>query len=614
MCGICGIINFNSNSVIEDNIRIMMSAMKYRGPDDDGVFIENNIGFGFVRLSILDLTIAGHQPMISNDNRFVIVFNGEIYNYIELRKELSSLYEFKTKTDTEIILASYQIWGEKCIHKFNGMWAFVIYDREEKTLFVSRDRFGIKPFYYFKDDDTFIFASDIIPLLKYKSALSESNDSIIFDYLVTNRTNHSNQTFYRNIKKLQHGHNIKINLNNNNINLKKWYFIENNEFDGYKSSVDFIEDLKDSIKLQLRSDVPIGVCLSGGLDSSTINVLINSIFLRNDIHSFSAVYGRGEIGDESDYISELSNQLSNIHYITPTPKTFIQDIDRYVYALGEPVPTLSEYSEFKVMELASKYCTVLFNGQGADEYLAGYDYFSGIYLKQLLYEKKILELNKELFFYFMRHKSLNNIKYLLFYLLPSNIQLDLLTKYKNNYISVDFMEAYRDNTDIINMLYRPKTLKESFLNHFEYKFEHNLLWADKSGMYFSLETRFPFLDYRIIEKAIKTETQHIYKNGISKVILRNSVDGIIPEKIRSRVDKIGYDTPTQKWFKDELIISLFHDVINSCKFRNRLFFNHNVVYKLFQNHIKGKKDESSLIYKILHLELWFNTFIDNKIS
>ncbi len=206
MCGICGIINFNNKPVSSEEIQVMMDKMKHRGPDDEGIFIDKDIGLGHVRLSIIDLSSAGHQHMFSDDGRYVIVYNGEVYNYIELRQELSSKFTFKTKTDTEVVLNAYRHWGEECLDHFNGMFAFVIYDRKKKAHFAARDRYGIKPFYYYHDQGRFIFASEIIPILSFWGKSPEPDDRSIFDYLVYNRTDQTERTFFKNIKKLQHAH------------------------------------------------------------------------------------------------------------------------------------------------------------------------------------------------------------------------------------------------------------------------------------------------------------------------------------------------------------------------------------------------------------------------
>jgi asparagine synthase (glutamine-hydrolysing) len=241
----------------------MMYAMRHRGPDDEGTFLKDNFGIGFVRLSIIDLSMAGHQPMFSADKRYVILLNGEIYNYIELREELKSKgYNFRSGSDTEVLLNSYIEWGEPCLHRLNGMFAFIIIDTYSNDLFAARDRFGIKPFYFYCDQNKFLFASDIPPLLKVLDKRKEPEDSVIFDYLVFNRTNHSEKTFFKNIFKLQHGHTLTVKEGKLNIN--RWYSLPD-QISNYKSfkfnEKDFLEELKSSINLQLRSDVPVGTPL-----------------------------------------------------------------------------------------------------------------------------------------------------------------------------------------------------------------------------------------------------------------------------------------------------------------------------------------------------------------
>ena len=214
MCGICGIINLNGKKAEEKNLHLMMKTMKHRGPDDEGVFLEDNLGLGFVRLSIIDLSPAGHQPMLSEDGNYVLVYNGEIYNYIELREELQVKgYIFRSKTDSEVLLNAYLEWGQECLHRFNGMWAFVIYNRLDKTIFAARDRYGIKPFYYLNTKEFFAFASEIPPLLNLLPGKPKPDYQSIFDYLVFNRTDQTERTFFSESKKLQHGHKFQIDLN-----------------------------------------------------------------------------------------------------------------------------------------------------------------------------------------------------------------------------------------------------------------------------------------------------------------------------------------------------------------------------------------------------------------
>jgi asparagine synthase (glutamine-hydrolysing) len=607
MCGICGIINFNNQPVSEAPLREMMQAMKHRGPDDDGVFIKENIGLGFVRLSIIDLSYAGHQPMFSADGRYVIIYNGEIFNYIEIKEELKGFYPFTSHTDTEVLLASYIKWGKNCLEKLNGMFAFVILDTYTKEIFGARDRFGIKPFYYYLDSEIFMFASDIPPLLAALNKNRAAEESVIFDFLVFNRTNHSGKTFFKDIFKLPHGHSISVKSGKTNI--ESWYNLSLN-IDKYAhlkfDSDDFLDELTNSVNLQLRSDVPVGTCLSGGLDSSAITSLVLANKNRNNLHSFSAVYQKGQKGDESEFIAEYENSPLDIHYTYPTSSSLLNDLQKFISSQTEPVPTTSIYAEYKVMELAKNHCTVVLNGQGADEILAGYHYFYGYYFRDLLKDYKWGKFLNEIYQYTKLQRSARALKFFAFSLNPR-----FLRHYKNhNHLDTSFYNSFYDNDNsLFDTFYHSQSLKEFLINHFEYKFEHHLLWADKTGMNFSLETRFPFLDHNLVEKTLSLDSSDYIKNGYTKAIMRNALKGILPEKIRLRKDKIGFSTPEMDWFKDKNLMDLLAEVIYSPTFKNRGYFNHKNCQMQFENFKKTQKSSSDF-WKWLHLELWFRKYID----
>jgi asparagine synthase (glutamine-hydrolysing) len=608
MCGICGIVNFNNQPVKEDSLRSMMNSMHYRGPDDDGTFLLDNIGLGFVRLSIIDLSMAGHQPMISIDKRYVILLNGEIYNYIELRETLKVKgYLFKSASDTEVLLNCYIEWGESCLHKLNGMFSFVILDTISKELFAARDRFGIKPFYFYQDNNQFLFASDIPPLLKILNNKKEPEDSVIFDYLIFNRTNQGEKTFFKNILKLQHGHSLTIK--SEEIKINRWYNLPDqlSQFTSTEfNERDFLEELKCSINLQLRSDVPVGTCLSGGLDSSAITSLVLNNKKNVDLHSFSAVYKKDQKGDESEYISEFKEKNLKLHYTFPTDESLIEDLNKFVFALSEPFPSTSIYAEYKVMELAKKHCTVLLNGQGADELMAGYHYFYGYYFRDLIKTNSWGKFLNEVFQYTKTHKSIYGLKTLVFSMNPRSLR-----HFKNHdFIDQAFYnDYYNKSNSLFDVFYKSKTLKEFLINHFEYKFEHHLLWADKTGMQFSLETRFPFLDHNLVEKTLSIPSENYIKNGYTKAIMRNALKGILPEKIRMRKDKIGFSTPEADWFKNRKLQNILQDIIESDSFRARGYFDVKQCkkeFKSFQNYHKYNPE----FWKWINLELWFRSFID----
>lgn len=625
MCGICGIINFNQQQVEESPIRNMMQIMKHRGPDDEGVFIENNVGLGFVRLSILDLSMAGHQPMFSHDNKYIIVFNGEIYNYIELREELiKEGIKFGSQTDTEVLLNAYIHWGEDCLSRFNGMWAFAIYNRENKTIFIARDRFGIKPFYYLTTKEYFAFCSEIPPLLSLLNKKPTPDYQSIFDFLVFSRTDQTERTFFSEIKKLQHGCKLTIEIGpqppipdsqslipNPQLKIKKWYDLRKrvSKTEGFKNADEYKELFSSAVGLRLRSDVAVGVCLSGGLDSSSIvSVLLND-FDKKDLNTFSAVYKKGQTGDETEFIQEYKISLKNMFFTTPDAYSLKEDLSQFVKAHGEPIPSTSPYAQYKVMKLARGKVVVTLDGQGADEELAGYHYFFGFYFKDLLIHGRVAKLIKEMFQYLTIHRSLMGIKSFLFFMLPKSVRTNVRVREKG-YLIKDFADKFKDSNSIAGNLYGSKNLTDALLDHFEYKLEHLLKWEDRNSMWFSLEARVPFLDFRLVEKTLATKSDWKIKNGMTKFILREAMNGILSEKIRLRQDKIGFETPQDEWLREPIWQNIIKEILFSESFRARNLIDPKLTHELYKKHILGEINVANEIWKWMHLELWFREFID----
>jgi asparagine synthase (glutamine-hydrolysing) len=625
MCGICGIISFNNQPVSEGPIRDMMHIMKHRGPDDEGVYIENNVGLGFVRLSIIDLSLAGHQPMYSQDERYVIVFNGEIFNYIELREELvNSGFVFNTQTDTEVFLNAYIHWGEECMHRFNGMWAFAIYDCVEKRLFAARDRYGIKPFYYFQSNEFVAFSSEISPLLALLPDKPKPNYQAIFDFLVFNRTDQTESTFFEEIKKLQHG--SKLTVNNHNqldfsgpqslipnpqIKIENWYDLaeEVTKTEGFKDSNEFRELFSSAIGLRLRSDVPVGVCFSGGLDSSSIVSVLLQEYDKKDLNTFSAVYNKGQTGDETDFINEYKPLLKNLFYTTPSAISLEYDLLQFIRAHEEPIPDTSPYAQFKVMESAKGKVVVTLDGQGADEELAGYHYFFGFFFKDLLRQKRFGTLIREMSQYLINHRSCFGIKSFFYFMLP--VKLRIKARIKNTgYLNSEFIRDFANNNSIAGNIYGSNSLSTAMIDHFEFKLEHLLKWEDRNSMWFSLEARVPFLDYRLVEKTLASNSELFIKNGMTKHILRESMKGILPEKIRMRKDKIGFETPEAEWFRSSAWQKIIMDILKSESFRDRKLIDPLKAMNQYRKHLSGSVNVSKEIWKWIHLELWFRSFID----
>jgi asparagine synthase (glutamine-hydrolysing) len=612
MCGIAGIYQLNKQTVTTGHLESMVKALHHRGPDDSGVENMGHVALGFVRLSIIDLSHAGHQPMLSDDERFVLTFNGEIFNYIELREELIQAgYQFKTQTDTEVLLKSYIHWGEDCLSKFNGMWAFVIYDKVKDEVFGARDRFGVKPFYYWETDSSVYWCSEIPPLLSVLPSKPEANEQAVFDYMVFNRTDQTEETFFRNIKKMQHGHCFV--LNQQGFKIKKWYDLrkEVKKAKGFADASEFYEAFKSSIALRLRSDVPIGVCLSGGLDSSAIVTTLIDEFKLDTLSTFSAVYLKGDIGDESPFVDEFNEKVKHMHRVYPDGTTLANDLDKFVEAHGEPIPSTGPYAQFKVMELAKGKVVVTLDGQGADEQLAGYHYFFGFYFKDLFLKLRWGRLCREIYTNYKNHKSLLGLKSFVYFLLPTSIKTKTRVS-QLSFLTPEFVKKYSNSNSVAGNIYGSASLNEALLDHFEYKLEHLLKWEDRNSMFFSLEARVPFLDYRLVERMIASRASMKIKDGMTKSVLREAMIGKLSEKIRVRKDKTGFDTPQDRWFREPQWQEMISQIVLSDSFASRKIIDVNQAKKLLEDHREGKVQAAKELWKMIHLELWYRKFIDSR--
>ena len=611
MCGIAGIVNLRKHEVEKQRIHRMLDTIRHRGPNDSGVFQKAHIGLGHVRLSILDLTQAGHQPMTDATGRYVMVYNGEIYNYIELRTELQKDgVTFATNTDSEVLLQAYIHWGRNGLNQLNGMFAFAVYDMQEDSLFIARDRYGVKPLYYYQSEDELIFASEIPAILQVYGQKNQANDQAIFDYLAFNRTDQTDMTFFQGINKLQHG--CVLEWRNNQVAVSQWYNLRERVCkQSIKSNpAEFKELLKDAVRVRLRSDVPVGVCLSGGLDSSTIVSLLACELNKPDVNTFSAIYKDSD-ADESKFINMYAERLTNMYYTYPTSETLMADLSAFVRAHAEPVPSTGPYAQYKVMNLAKKHVTVTLDGQGADEELAGYHYFYGLYYKSLFKQLKWFTLCKEIVAYLRIYHSLYALKTFLFFLLPGSMRTKVRV-HERGYIDEHFATMHKDSV-IADNLYASKSMQDALINHFEYKLEHLLKWEDRNSMFFSLESRTPFLDFRVVEYLLSCEDSAKICNGYTKSILREAMRGLLPEAIRTRKDKKGFSTPEDDWFRTEPFKKFILELLHSESFSKRGYFVAEECIKQYTMHYNRQINISKDIWKWINLELWCRQFIDSQV-
>lgn len=615
MSRISGIVQHSQKTICSKQMESMIDHMKQRGSNGNGYYLVNNIGLGCVFLNESKSVPEQSFPVTDKSQRYTIVFNGKLYNDAELRDKLQVLgHEFLSQTDDELLLYAYISWGEKMLDELDGVFALAIYDREEQTLFLARDRFGVKPLYYSVTDQGFVFASEILPILSVLSTKLSANEHAIFDYLVFNRTDQTEQTFFNGIYKLQHGCcmtlDCKQSYTKDSLPIIKWYDLAKHVQGKTicKDKDEYMRLLTRAIQKRLPSDLSWGVGLSGGLDSSAITSTVVNVLKEKNVHSISAVYGKESSADESTFIDCFEGIVPNMHYAHPNADTLYAHLNDYVRIQGEPTPTSSPFANYCVMQEAKNYIRVVLDGQGADEALSGYEYIPGLYYKTLLTQFRWITLAKELVRYARLHRSVRHIKYMLFFMLPSKTRTKVRVT-QRAYMNPDFV-ARHQNSVIADKLYGANTMQEMLIGHFEYKLEHLLKWGDRISMAFSMESRQPFLDKDLVEYSLKIEDNAKIHNGYTKYILREVMQGIMPEPVRTRVDKKGFSVPQDEWFRTEKFQKLIMDILQSESFAKRGFVIPKEAIRLYKKHLVGKVNVSKDIWKWINLELWFREFID----
>lgn len=557
MCGIAGICG-QHQVTSEDKalMRRMNTILAHRGPDDEGVFEGDACVLGHRRLAIIDLSTDGHQPFASDDHKLQLVFNGEIYNYIELRGELENFgWVFKTKTDTEVLLKAYQQWGDACVERFNGMFAFAIYDSIRRSLFLARDRFGIKPLYYTIQGERLYFASEIKALRIIPSLTGIENTQAIFDYLVFDRTDIFDETFYRNIKRIPQGH--WGVFAQGKLALTCWWrphnYVGQAQRPTMKSMCAQIEDLfVSSVKLCLRSDVPVGSCLSGGLDSSVMTgVLYQHGHVGSAYKTFTAAFS-GYAFDETAYVEELNQRYDFVnHRVNPQGAQLREQLQDFIQTNEEPVATTSAFAQYCVMkEAKAQGIVVMLDGQGGDESFVGYPYFYGFYLYGLLRRRVYGQFLTTLRDVWCYQKDNLIYKTLLFQLLPDSVRQRLLYA-RVPYMKKDFFEQHLKTSRIYQEFLAVNGLNASVAQHFQYKLEHLLRTEDRNSMAFSVEARVPYLDHRLVEYMLGLHEDVKVEQGQTKWLQKQALQQYSLSSICERKDKLGFTTPMADWMRQD---------------------------------------------------------------
>ncbi|MFP5212259.1 MAG: asparagine synthase (glutamine-hydrolyzing) [Acidobacteriota bacterium] len=605
MCGIAGL--FRASGITDTDVEVirrMNRVMKHRGPDDEGIYNDTHCVLGHRRLAIIDLSKDGHQPFESEDGRFQLVFNGEIYNYIELRQELERFgVRFRTKTDTEVLLAAYLRFGVECLDRLNGMFAFAVYDSLAHSLFLARDRVGVKPLYYVDTGTAFYFASEIKAFRETPSLTFSVNPRSLFDYLAFNRTDVYDETFFSEVKRLPKGH--YMHLDSRGARIRQWWNPEDHLRSASNDSLETIcerieELLVSSTRLRMRSDVPVGSCLSGGLDSSIlVGILFSHCGSIEGYPTFTASFP-GHRLDETGYIDRLNDRFAfSNHRTFPTAETALENLPEFVFYNDEPTTSASFYSQYEVMRLArNKGVTVLLDGQGGDESFAGYQYFHGFYLYGLLRRGNLSEFGAELCRCLLRKQHVSAYQTLLFQVLPDRIRENFLLR-TVPYMQPRFFSDHIRESRIYNGFFNVDGLNGSLVRHFQYKLEHLLRMEDRNSMAFSLEARVPYLDYRLIEYVLGLPEELKIRRGETKYLQKRSLGRYTVEEILKRKDKIGFGTPTDAWMQDPTWRRLTADRLDSLT---------RALPEVFKRDAQVPRSGTEC-WKINQLAVWLDLFI-----
>ncbi len=616
MCGFVGFYNHNNNKNHQDIISKMTDAIIHRGPDSSGYYLKENIALGFRRLAILDLSEQGNQPMIDNENQLAMVFNGEIYNYQEVREELRSKgYQFISNTDSEVVLRGYKEYGSAILEKLRGMFAFAIWDGQNEEIFIARDHFGIKPLYYSHNwvEGTFIFGSEIKSIIECPDFKRELNKAALRPYL-TFQSPTEDETFFSGITKLKPGHYMIYQKGSLKINSFNRFNFEPSEKSMEESVSEIHDQVKSSVEYHRQSDVPLGAFLSGGIDSSYI------VSLLKPDKTFSVGFEEYEdIFNETNHAKVLSNKLGIANYTKLLKAKECFDIlPKIQYHMDEPQSNPSSVPLYFLAKLASEHVTVVLSGEGADELFGGYDWYQTSPY-HLLYDKLPSGLRRALAnlalktgenrvsqFLVRGAKPLEEKFFGQAKVFAADEALDIL---KPDYrvgkapleITAPVFEQVKDASDLIKMQYLDMNV---------WLPGDILLKADKMSMAHSLELRVPFLDKEVMKTAAKLPDSHRVHYRDTKVALRKAALGVIPKEWAER-KKVGFPVPIRHWLRQE---EYYEKVKKSFETNTaKEFFDVDKLIKLLDDHYAGLNDNARKIWTVYVFLIWYQVYFDGEI-
>lgn len=609
MCGIAGVVEAHPDPNV---LRAMSDLLAHRGPDGSGLVIrDERVGLAHRRLAIIDLTETGAQPM-SSASGAEIIFNGEVYNYVELRRELADLgVTFHGGTDIEVLLAAYDHWGSDCLSRLNGMFAFAIYDPRRRVLFAARDRFGEKPFYYHSAaDGSFVFASELKALFVHPRVPRRADMDSVYRFLRFKEADREPQTFFADIRALPAGHSLTLSVDGGHPSVQPyWSLVDRPVSRASHSDLvgQFGSRLGDSIRLRLRSDVPVGSSLSGGLDSSAIVGYIARACGVKQQHTFSARFP-GSILDEGRYIADVVGfSGAQSHEVVPEPTA--EDLASTVWHLDQPFLSLSIYAQWLVMRLAQQAnITVLLDGQGADEMLGGYHFYLGSHYRALFQYGRWLRLVREARQYAARNGT-RRLAALAYYGLPENVARQAKRFVRRPGIAPDFVAEHGHIPPAQKHLYG-----DPLRHALHATLTHTMLptlrrQANRNSMAFSREVRLPFLDHRLFELAFDLPSDLKVNGATTKVVLRRAMAGYLPTSVLGRYDKIGYAPPQAAWLRGPLR-DLVADALHSQAFIDRPWTDVPHLQQAWDELLAGETAWEGEIARALSLELWAQRYLD----
>lgn len=636
MCGIAGIIA-GSRQICPSRAAQVFERLRHRGPDDLGWLLSSpgsvrtgrqsipeslqDCGLMLMhrRLSILDLSSRGWQPMQTADGRYSVVYNGEIYNYLELRHELEQLgHQFHTHTDTEVLLESYLQWGADAVRRFIGMFAFAIFDRERSVLFLARDFFGIKPLYYSAGKEQFAFASEIRALLDLTSVKRRVNPAALLLYLRHGLSDQGDTTLLSGIKQLPAAHYMEVSLDRPDLAEPVRYWqpqINSSDLPFEEAAQNLRELFMESVRLHLRSDVPLGAALSGGIDSSAIVACIREIAPQADIHSFSYVADDPRLNEEH-WIDLLAGAVSaNVHKVRARSNELMGDLDVLLKAQEEPFGSTTIYAQHRVFRLAKEVgIKVMLDGQGADELLGGYRYYLGAQWASLVRQHRFMDACRLL----RRAAKLPNsgvVQVLLSsadYFLPKEWQKPLRALIAKN-LTPNWVNAtwFRDNggeAANVNFTPGPHVLRAALLRTLtETSLPHLLRYEDRNSMAFSIESRVPFLTPQLAEFVLSLPEEYIVAlDGTSKSVFRQAMRGIVPQPILDRKDKIGFATPEREWLCN--LSCWVEATLNSDTAAAMPFLDRGAMHREWEAILMGRQPFDNRVWRWLNVIRWSQEF------